>query len=101
MPHVIIQYFRGCPHWQLADQRVRLAARGRDDVSIEQQLVETAEQAQQLRFTGSPTILIDAVDPFAEVDQPIGLGCRLFRTPDGLAGCPTVEQLVEVLARWS
>jgi hypothetical protein len=98
MPHVIIQYFTGCPHWQVADERVRAAARGRADVGIDHQLVETPEQAEQLGFAGSPTILIDGVDPFAEPEQPIGLGCRVYRTPDGLAGVPTVDQLAHALA---
>jgi hypothetical protein len=98
MPHVIIQYFTGCAHWQVAYERVRAAARGREDVGIDRQLIETPKQAEQLGFAGSPTILIDGVDPFAEPEQPIGLGCRVYRTPDGLAGVPTVDQLAHALA---
>ena len=98
MPRVTIQYFTGCPHWQLTDERVRIAARGRDDIRIDHQLVETAEEAQRLGFRGSPTILVDGFDPFAEPDQPIGLSCRLYRTPEGLAGAPTVDQLTDALA---
>ena len=33
----------------------------------------------------------------AGVVVPLGLTCRLYPTPDGLAGTPTVEQLVHVL----
>ena len=98
MPQVTIQYFQGCPHWQLAEERLRRVARGREDVSIERQLVETTEDAEQLGFTGSPTILVDGVDPFAEPNQPVGLGCRVYQTPGGVAGSPTVEQLERVLA---
>jgi hypothetical protein len=99
MPGVTIQYFTGCRHWQLADQRVRRAARGRDDIRIDHQLVETAEEAQRLGFAGSPTILVDGFDPFAEPDQPIGLSCRVYRTPEGgVAGAPTMDQLTDALA---
>jgi hypothetical protein len=30
--------------------------------------------------------------------EPVGLACRVYRTPEGLGGSPTVEQLVEVLS---
>ena len=98
MRRVTIQYFSGCPHWQVADARVRAAAHGHDDVTIDDQLVETPEDAQRLGFAGSPTILIDGVDPFAEPGQPIGLGCRIYRTPEGPQGAPTAEQLAQALA---
>jgi hypothetical protein len=42
--------------------------------------------------------LIDGVDPFAEPGHPIGLGCRVYRTPEGLLGSPTVEELAQALA---
>ncbi len=51
-------------------------------------------------FTGGippTTVLVDGVDPFADASAPVGLSCRVFRTPDGLRGAPTVEQLVRVL----
>ncbi len=40
--------------------------------------------------TGSPT-------SFADASAPVGLSCRVFRTPDVLRGAPPVEQLVVVL----
>jgi hypothetical protein len=30
-------------------------------------------------------------------DAPAGLSCRVYRSDDGLAGSPTVEQLIEAL----
>ena len=32
---------------------------------------------------GSPTLLIDGVDPFAEPGQPPSMSCRLYRDDDG------------------
>ena len=96
---VQLLYFAGCPSWQLAEERVREAMRqvGLPADALELQTVDTPEQAEQLRFRGSPTLLVDGEDRFAEPDAPVGLSCRVFPTPDGLAGAPTVEQLVAVL----
>jgi hypothetical protein len=96
---VSLLYFDGCPHWQLADERLReaLARVGRPDAPIEYLTVTTPEQADELRFTGSPTVLVNGRDSFVDRAAPVGLSCRVYRTNDGLAGSPTVEQLVEAL----
>jgi len=97
---VSLFYFAGCPHWTVAEERIRaaLAQVGRDGRLVRHVLVESQADADRLGFVGSPTILVDGRDPFANgADQP-ALACRVYRTPDGLAGSPTVEQLVEVLS---
>ncbi|MGO4244080.1 thioredoxin family protein, partial [Janibacter sp. RAF20_2_2] len=68
------------------------------DVDVEKILVTTPEQADEWSFRGSPSILVDGEDHFAEPGAPVGLSCRLYRTPDGVEGSPTVEQLVQVLS---
>ena len=97
---VSLLYFDGCPHWKLAEQRVAaaLAEVGRTGESVRPVLVETLEDAERLGFIGSPTILVNGRDPFASDAGRPALACRVFTTPDGLAGSPTVEQLVEVLS---
>jgi hypothetical protein len=92
-------YFDGCPHWRVAEQRLRsaLASAGLDD-QVEHVLVETPEDAERLGFLGSPTILIDGHDPFARGDELPAMACRVFSTPNGLEGSPTVEQLADVLS---
>jgi hypothetical protein len=67
-------------------------------VEVERVLVSTPEEAKAWSFHGSPSILVDGEDPFAEPGVDVGLSCRLYRTPAGVAGAPTVAQLVEVLA---
>ncbi|MGE0308552.1 MAG: thioredoxin family protein [Acidimicrobiia bacterium] len=98
-PHRLqLLYFPECPHWSLAEKRLREVA-DRCGLSIEHQLVTTEDDAERVSFRGSPTILIDGVDPFAEGDQAIGLSCRIYRTPDGYAGSPTSEQIAAALGR--
>ncbi len=61
-------------------------------------MITTPEEAEAAGFRGSPTILVDGVDPFARGDEPFGLACRVFQTPDGPAGSPSVEQIEVALA---
>lgn len=97
---VELLYFDGCPNWEVADGRLAeaLAALGRTEVVVERRLVETPEQAEELGFLGSPTIRINGTDPFATGREQVGLACRVYATPAGLAGSPDTEQLVEVLS---
>lgn len=98
---VTIQYFDGCPHWQLADERLRNVIEGMsiDDVSLEYQLIDTLEKAHRVGFLGSPTILVDGRDPFATGTEQVGMTCRVFRTEHGMQGAPTESQLRGVLGR--
>lgn len=93
---VRLRYFEGCPHWQAMHDRLREALRAEGMAKVEPILerVETAEDAERLRFIGSPTILVDGRDPFAGgTETSFGLTCRVYQTPQGLAGSPTLEQL--------
>jgi hypothetical protein len=59
--------------------------------------VDSPETAEAIGFRGSPSILVDGIDPFARGDEPVGLSCRIYQTPAGPAGSPTLEQLRAVL----
>lgn len=78
-----------------------LAALAELDVSasVTTTVIESDEQAHARGFTGSPTFLINGRDPFAEPGAGVGVACRVYRTPDGLAGVPTREELHEELRR--
>lgn len=96
---VTLRYFDGCPNWQTVDTRLRhvLDTKGHADVIVTLERVETPEEAERLGFLGSPTVLVDGRDPFAMPGAPAGLACRVYRTPWGPAGSPTIEQLAEAL----
>lgn len=95
---VTLRYFDGCPNWEVARSRATEALRqiGQTE-EISFQLIETAEEADRLGFRGSPTILIDGEDPFANANAPVGLSCRVYRTAEGMQGSPSVEQIVAAL----
>ncbi len=97
--HVTLLVIAGCPGAELADERLRAAVTrlGRDDVTVERRVVTTEEEAEAVHFHGSPTVLVDGQDPFLDRDRPVGLSCRVYRTDGGLAGAPTVAQLVAAL----
>jgi hypothetical protein len=61
--------------------------------------VRSQEEAEALRFPGSPTIRVDGrdVDPAGAGARP-ALTCRIYELPDGQASpVPTREQLEEAL----
>ncbi|CAN5542785.1 hypothetical protein BH20ACT2_BH20ACT2_05370 [soil metagenome] len=89
-------YFDDCPNWRIAAERIDGLATRRG-LTVERRTVTTAEEAEATRFRGSPTILVDGQDPFASGDEPFGLACRMFQTPDGPAGSPTIDQLEAVI----
>jgi hypothetical protein len=95
---VTIRYFDGCPHWETARNRLMTAIeRSGVEVDVRLEPVETEEDANRLRFHGSPTILVEGIDPFAEESAPFGLSCRVYQTERGLEGSPSEDQLVAAL----
>lgn len=98
---VEILYFDGCPSYLVAEERLRqilLACAIAADLELLP--VETVEEARRLRFPGSPTIRIDGVDLFPIEEQADAtLSCRIYRTPEGLAGSPTHAMIAEALGR--
>jgi len=97
---VVLQYFEGCPGWQTAADRLREALRsaGMGELEIQLQKVATPEEAERVGFGGSPTILFDSVDLFADTSPSVGYACRLYRTTAGTEGAPSFSQLTERLA---
>lgn len=91
-----LMYFDGCPNWQTMADRLDTLA-GELGLEVTRRTVTSAAEAEAVGFLGSPTLLVDGHDPFAEGGEPTGLSCRVYQTPDGAAGSPTVEQLRAVL----
>jgi hypothetical protein len=89
----------GCPNGPLVEQRLADVLAGRPEVTVERRVEGTAELAEQYGMNGSPTVLIDGRDPFAEPGVTASLFCRLYRDEDGrLQGAPSTTQLRAALA---
>ena len=93
-----ILHVPGCPNVAILEDRLTQARAGRDDVDVARHVVDNEEVAVELGMGGSPTLLIDGVDPFAEPGRSASVSCRLYRDETGhLTGAPSAAQLRDVL----
>ena len=93
--NVTLLYFDDCPNWQATNLLLTRLA-DTYDFDLTRERVTSVEEAERLGFRGSPSVIVDGIDPFADPDAPIGLSCRLYWRPKGLTGAPTEEMLQEV-----
>ncbi|MEV6273370.1 alkylmercury lyase family protein [Kribbella sp. NPDC051936] len=103
-----VLHVRDCPN--LAPLLDRLAQV--TDLPVATRLIESDADAARYGMAGSPTLLVDGVDPFAvEGEGTCGVSCHLYRDGDGrIVPAPSIEQLrsvvagsaaqVEVLSAW-
>lgn len=98
-PLIEVLHIEECPNRVEAGGMIRRAldSLGLDGVEVRYVLLKTGEEAAAVPFAGSPTILVDGADlfPGRRTDD---LACRVYRTPRGLAGLPTQDQVDRALA---
>ena len=85
-----------CPHERSAVERLRLALDegGHPGTEIEVRVLTEETVRTEPGFAGSPTILLDGVDPFADRGfRSAGLSCRVYPTPAGPSGAPPLDPL--------
>jgi len=91
-------YFDGCPSWMdgLENLKAALAA---EDMQAEIRLVQVEDNAEaaRLRFLGSPSFHVSGSDMWPEERVTYALSCRVYSTPKGMKGAPTVEMLRQKL----
>lgn len=88
-----ILYFEGCPNHAPTVARVKqIAADMGLAVTVAEIQITTPEEAQQRRFLGSPTVLLNGVDIDPNVRQRAnyGLSCRVY---PGVAGLPPDDMI--------
>ena len=73
----------GCPNVALLEERLAPLLAGRPGVTVTRRVIATAEEAARSGMHGSPTILVDGVDPFAGPGAAASLSCRLYREQRG------------------
>jgi hypothetical protein len=93
-------YWEGCPSHPEAKALLEqvLAELGRDDRIVMTE-VKSDEEAERLRFPGSPTIRVDGNDVDREgAKSRLALTCRIYYLPDGrVSPVPSRGQLEAAL----
>jgi hypothetical protein len=90
---VEVLYVAHCPHLDLMLERLAQVT----GLPVVTRVIGSDEDAVRSGMAGSPTLLVDGVDPFETSGQP-GLSCRLYRDQDGRTiPVPSVEQLREAI----
>lgn len=91
-----------CPNERPTFERLRQALddAGHEDTPIAVRIVTEDTVGSIPAFAGSPTVVIDGADPFAEQVSPgAGLSCRVYRSAAGMAGAPSLDDLSRAVAR--
>ena|SRR5215471_3972543 len=90
-------YFDGCPNHAPTVERVKqMAVDLGVPAKVEEIEVTSLDQAQQLRFLGSPTVRINGVDidPRARQRTNYELSCRVY---SGVSGVPPDDLIMAAL----
>jgi hypothetical protein len=92
--NIDLLYFDGCPSWQsgLENLKSALAAEG-IQASIRLLRIDDPSEAERQHFLGSPSFRANGVDLWPEERASYGVSCRLYATPQGMKGAPSVEML--------
>lgn len=97
--NIELLYFDDCPSWKNA---LDILEESLKNLGISQKVslirVETQEEAEKNKFTGSPMIRVNGVDLFPTDQTNYALGCRVYQTPGGYKGWPTKEMVSEKLS---
>lgn len=94
---VELLYWEGCPSHGAAQALLEEILRERGvGAGLSVREITSIDEAEELRFPGSPTIRIDGldVDP-AGSEHPPSLTCRVYRLPDGRAWPLPTRALIE------
>lgn len=96
---VTLLYFDGCPNWTVARDRLQEALRlaRLEDTRVSLRRVTSPQAAEAVGFRGSPSVLIDGRDPFGGEAVAGVFACRVYQTPAGPQGVPSLGQFVEAL----
>jgi hypothetical protein len=88
-----------CPHAAAFEERLAAALAGHPGAVVRRREIADDQEAATTGMHGSPTLLIDGIDPFARADQAPSLSCRLYQDEAGRAGgAPSVAALRHALA---
>jgi len=79
---VELLYFDGCPGYEALLPRLRelVAEAGHPPDALELRAVESPDEAERVRFLGSPSVRVNGedVEPAAAQRDDFGLKCRIY-----------------------
>jgi hypothetical protein len=89
-----------CPNAPELERRLIVALADRPAITVTRRVITELAAAARWGMHGSPTLLVNGWDPFAEPGTGPAVACRLYRDEDGrLDRAPTVAALRAVLER--
>jgi hypothetical protein len=100
MTEITFLYFNGCPSWEPALEDLKKVIEGEKiQAKLTLLKIDDPEQAQSEHFLGSPSIRVNGIDLWPEERADYALSCRVYQTPEGMKGSPTIEMMKERLLK--
>jgi hypothetical protein len=94
-------YFDGCPSWENGLKNLETALQEEGlSASVEMIKVKDDNDAAQLKFLGSPHFRVEGQDLWPEERENFSLNCRVYPTPEGIKGFPSVAMLRDQLKQY-
>ena len=88
----------GCPNALVLQQRLAEVLADWPGVTLQWRVIADTADAARWRMHGSPTLLVNGHDPFAQAGSGPALACRMYRAADGsLDGAPSAAALRQAL----
>jgi hypothetical protein len=98
--HLTVLAVPGCPNAALLEEQLASLLEGRPGMTVSRHVIADEAEAARRGMHGSPTLLINGTDPFAEPGESASISCRLYQGSDGrLAGVPSAGQLRQAIER--
>lgn len=83
-----------CPNAPVLLERLGLVLADYPDARVAGHAVRDEAEAVRLGMHGSPTLLVNGIDPFAAPGSPASMSCRVYRDEAGQSqGAPSVTAL--------
>lgn len=99
---ISFQYFDGCPNSTRTLKNIQELLNESNLIDCELEVIEVPnpEQAQELNFQGSPTVLLNGVDIYTEqVPDSFSYSCRIFNIEGKKSGVLTKDYLQRKLMK--
>jgi hypothetical protein len=96
--HLIVLAVPDCPSAKLLEERLAMVLPDRRDVTVSRRVIDDLSEAVRRGMHGSPTLLVDGIDPFVRPGQAASVSCRLYRDSGQAEGAPSIRELRHVIS---